>query len=43
MQEPLVHLLGLPLSSLFVVVLIPLAIVGVQYYICWQIKTGRRE
>lgn len=37
------HVFGLPLSSLLVLVLIPFAIVGVQYYICWQIKTGRRE
>jgi len=38
-----VHILGLPLSSFLVLVFIPLAIVGIQYFICWQIKTGRRE
>jgi hypothetical protein len=35
--------LGLPLSSAIVLLVIPLAIVAVQYYICWQIRTGRRE
>jgi hypothetical protein len=38
-----VHVFGLPLSSVVVLVIIPFAIVAVQYYICWQIKTGRRD
>jgi hypothetical protein len=38
-----VRVLGLPLSSVFVLIIIPLAIVVYQYYVCWQIKTGRRE
>jgi hypothetical protein len=38
-----VHVLGLPLASVVVLLIIPFAIVAVQYYICWQIKTGRRE
>ena len=34
---------GLPWSSLIVLIAIPLAIIVWQYYICWQIKSGRRE
>jgi hypothetical protein len=37
------RILGLPLSSVFVLIVIPLAVVAYQYYVCWQIKTGRRE
>lgn len=37
------RIVGLPLSSVFVLLIVPLAIIGVQYFICWQIKTGRRE
>jgi hypothetical protein len=37
------RLLGLPLSSFLVLIVIPLAIVGYQYVVCWQIRTGRRE
>ena len=36
------RLLGLPWDSLLVLIVLPLAVVGYQYYICWQIKTGRR-
>jgi len=36
-------ILGLPLSSVLVLLGIPLAIVAWQYYICWQIRTGRRD
>jgi hypothetical protein len=42
-QELLVHVLGLPLSSVIVLIVIPVAIIAYQYYVCWQIKTGRRE
>jgi hypothetical protein len=38
-----VHVFGLPLSSIMVLIIIPLTIVACQYYVCWQIKTGRRE
>jgi hypothetical protein len=38
-----VRVLGLPLSSVFVLIVIPLVLVAYQYYVCWQIKTGRRE
>jgi len=38
-----VRVLGLPLSSIFVLIVIPLTLVAYQYYLCWQIKTGRRE
>jgi hypothetical protein len=38
-----VRVLGLPLSSIVVLIVIPLGIVAYQYYVCWQIKTGRRE
>ena len=37
------RIIGLPLSSVIVLFVIPLAIVGYQYYVCWQIKTGRRH
>lgn len=36
-------LFGLPLSSILVLIVMPLAIVGYQYYVCWEIKTGRRD
>ena len=36
-------ILGLPLSSFLVLIVIPFAVVAYQYYVCWQIKTGRRE
>jgi hypothetical protein len=38
-----VRVIGLPISSFLVLVVIPLAIIALQYYICWQIKTGRRD
>jgi hypothetical protein len=38
-----VRILGLPISSVIVLFVIPFAIVAIQYYICWQIKTGRRD
>ncbi len=37
------RLFGLPLSSLIVLIVIPLAIIGYQYFVCWEIKCGRRE
>lgn len=37
------HILGLPWDSFLVLIAIPLLVVGYQYYVCWQIKTGRRE
>jgi hypothetical protein len=37
------RLIGLPLSSVVVLIVLPLAIIGYQYFLCWQIKTGRRE
>jgi hypothetical protein len=39
----LVHVLGLPLSSVIVLIVIPLALIAYQYFLCWEIKTGRRE
>jgi hypothetical protein len=38
-----VHFLGLPLSSVLVLLVIPLGIIAYQYYLCWEIKTGRRQ
>jgi hypothetical protein len=38
-----VRLLGLPVSSLIVLIVIPLGMIAYQYFVCWQIKTGRRE
>ncbi len=37
------RILGLPWDSFLVLIVIPLAVVAYQYYVCWQIKTGRRE
>ena len=37
------RLFGLPLSSLLVLLIIPLTIIAYQYYVCWQIKSGRRD
>ncbi len=37
------QILGLPWQSALVLIGIPLVIVAYQYYVCWQIKTGRRE
>ena len=37
------RLLGLPWSSVLVLIAIPLVIIAYQYYVCWQIKTGRRR
>lgn len=42
-RSTLMRLFGLPLSSLVVLVIIPPAIVAWQYYLCWEIKTGRRD
>ena len=37
------HILGLPLSSFVVLILVPFGIVAYQYYICWQIRKGDRK
>ncbi len=37
------EILGLPWSSFLVLIAIPFGIVGYQYYVCWQIRTGRRD
>ena len=37
------RILGLPLSSIVVLLVIPLALVAYQYFVCWEIKSGRRE
>jgi hypothetical protein len=34
---------GLPWPSFLVLILVPLAIVAYQYYVCWQIRRGKRE
>ena len=36
-------LFGLPLASFAVLIGIPLAVIALQYWICWQIRSGRRE
>jgi hypothetical protein len=33
----------LPLSSVVVLLVIPMVIIGYQYFVCWEIKTGRRK
>jgi uncharacterized membrane protein len=42
-QELFVKVLGLPFSSLIVLLVVPLGLIAYQYFVCWQIKTGRRE
>ncbi len=42
-KETGMRLLGLPLSSLLVLIVIPFVIIAYQYFVCWQIKTGRRD
>jgi hypothetical protein len=37
------RILGLPLPSVVVLIVIPLAVVLYQFYYCWQVYTGRRE
>ncbi len=36
-------ILGLPLLSFGVLIVIPAVIVAYQFYYCWQVYTGRRE
>jgi hypothetical protein len=36
-------IVGLPLSSFVVLIVIPAVIVAYQVYYCWQVYTGRRE
>ncbi len=35
--------LGLPFSSWLVLLIVPMGLVAYQYYLCWQIRTGRRQ
>jgi len=37
------RILGLPLSSFFVLIVVPAVVVAYQFYYCWQIYTGRRD
>jgi heme/copper-type cytochrome/quinol oxidase subunit 2 len=37
------RIIGLPLSSFIVLIVIPALIVVWQFYYCWQVYTGRRE
>ena len=37
------RILGLPLSSFTVLIVIPALIVLYQFYYCWQVYTGRRD
>ena len=36
-------IVGLPLSSFVVLIVIPAVVVAYQFYYCWQVYTGRRE
>ena len=37
------RIVGLPLPSFVVLIVIPAAIVAYQFYYCWQVYTGRRD
>jgi hypothetical protein len=37
------RIIGLPLSSFFVLIVIPALIVAYQFYYCWQVYTGRKD
>jgi hypothetical protein len=37
------RILGLPLPSFLVLIVVPAIIVGYQFYYCWQVYTGRRD
>lgn len=37
------RIFGLPILTLLALYGLPLAIIAYQYYVCWQIKKGRRE
>jgi hypothetical protein len=37
------RILGLPLSSFIVLLVVPAVIVLYQFYYCWQVYTGRRD
>jgi hypothetical protein len=37
------RILGLPLPSFFVLIVVPAAIVVYQFFYCWQVYTGRRD
>jgi hypothetical protein len=37
------RILGLPLASFIVLIVVPAVVVAYQFYYCWQIYTGRRD
>jgi hypothetical protein len=37
------QILGLPWQSVLVLIVIPFGLVAYQYYVCWQIRRGRRD
>jgi len=37
------QILGLPWQSVLVLIVIPSGLVAYQYYVCWQIRRGRRD
>jgi hypothetical protein len=37
------RILGLPLSSFVVLIVVPALIVAYQFFYCWQVYTGRRD
>jgi hypothetical protein len=41
--EVRLRILGLPISSFLVLIVIPSIIVLYQLYYCWQVSTGRRD
>lgn len=40
---PTMQILGLPWQSVLVLIVIPFGLVAYQYYVCWQIRRGRRD
>lgn len=37
------RIIGLPIDSFVVLIVIPGVIVAYQFYYCWQVFTGRRD
>lgn len=37
------RIIGLPVDSFIVLMVIPAIVVAYQFYYCWQVFTGRRD
>jgi hypothetical protein len=39
----IMRIIGLPISSFIVLIIVPAIVVIYQFYYCWQVYTGRRD